>query len=60
MDFDGLMGCEKLEIFLMDRKFLSMVVWQSLYNYFGGVCLWIDHVGKFLKCKNCIFNFFVS
>ena len=44
MDFDGLMGCEKLEFFLMDHEFLLMVVWQSIYDFFGGVHLWINHV----------------
>ncbi len=36
-----------------------MVVWQSIYDYFGGVSLWIDCVQKFSKCKKCIFNWFV-
>ncbi len=39
MDFDGLMGCEKLEIFLTDRKILYVVVRQSHHNYLGGVHL---------------------
>ncbi len=32
------------KFFLMDCEFLLMVVWQSPYDYFGGVCLQIDHV----------------
>ncbi len=58
VDFDGLMGCEKFELLSMDYEFLSMVVWQSLYDYFGGICLQINHVWNFWKCKKCIFNFF--
>ncbi len=60
MDFDGLMDWEKLKFFSTDHEFHLMVVWQSHYNYLGGVCLWINHVWNFWKHKKCIFNFFVS
>ncbi len=44
IDFNGLMGCEKLKKKLMDHEFLLMVVRQTHYNCLGGVCLQINHV----------------
>ncbi len=43
--------------FLMDCEFLLMGVWQTHYDYFGGICLQIDHVWNFWKFKKCIFDF---
>ncbi len=32
------------KFFLTDHEILLVVVWQSHYNYLGGICLQIDHV----------------
>ncbi len=61
MDFDGMMGCEKLELYFNG-------VWTPFYCRLAEYlwllwwCLFADWscLKKKLKCKKCIFNFFVS